>query len=319
MPPSPIKSTHPDGMPSLPVWSPESHLALMSKHSISKSILSISSPGCHLTPSNTTLARSLARECNAYAAKLKKEYPDNLGYFASLPLPDVEGSLEEIGRAVEEGCDGFALLTNAQGKYMGDGIFDEVFEELERRKAVVFVHPTTPRCPCSEGDGGGREATPFAGRLPNPMLEFFFDTARVVTNLFLSGTMRRCPNVKFILPHLGGAFPPLLSRWTGFSQLVPGPWGGSVTEEEVKEAFQRQIWFDMAGFAFPSQIRGLVEGVGVGHTRLLYGSDYPFTKEDGVELLLGQMEEGVKGLFDEEQVKDICYRNAEKLFGRERA
>lgn len=84
-------------------------------------------------------------------------------------------------------------------------------------------------------------------------------------------------------------------------------------ESDVVEVYKTQIWFDMAGFAFPSQIRGLLYGVGVPHSRLMYGSDFPFTRADGVELLLGQMDSGVKELFNEEEVKDLYHRNAEKL------
>lgn len=309
---------NPDGMPYLPDWSEEEHLSLMDKLGISKSILSVSSPGCHLVPGNDELGRTLARQCNSYAADLKKRLPDRFGYFASLPLPDVEGCLAEILRAVEEGCDGFVFMTNAHGHYLGDKEFDPVFDELNRRKALLFIHPTTPQCPCSpEAIAAGQvpaKATPFSGRLPNPMLEFFFDTARVVTNLFLSGTMKRCPDLKIILPHLAGASPPLLSRWTGFSGLVPGPWEG-VREEEVQEAFQKQVWFDMAGFVMPSQIRGLVDGVGVEHSRLLYGSDFPFTRAHGVGLLLDQMDSGVRGRLGEDEIDDLYHRNAEKLLG----
>lgn len=307
---------NPDGMPYLPSWSPEEHLTLMDRHSISKSILSVSSPGCHLVPGNDVLGRKLARDCNSYAADLKKRHPDRFGFFASLPVPDVQGCLDEIARAAEEDCDGFVFMTNSHGHYLGDQTLDPVFDELNRRKALIFIHPSTPQCPCSpEAMASGQatvKAAPFAGRWPNPMLEFFFDTARVVSNLFMSGTIKRCPDLKIILPHLGGAFPALLSRWTGFSELVPGPWQG-VPETEVVAAFKKQIWFDMAGFCFPSQIRGLLKGVGVPHSRLLYGSDYPFTRADGVKVLAEQMDAGVKELFTAEEIEDLYHRNAEKL------
>ncbi|KXT01156.1 hypothetical protein AC578_603 [Pseudocercospora eumusae] len=310
----------PDGMPYLPDWNEEEHLAMMHKYNIQKSFLSISSPGCHLVPGNDSLARNLAREVNAFAADLKKRNPDRFGYFASLPLPDVEGCLEEIEKSVEEGCDGFVMLTNHHGHYLGDKDLDPVFDELNRRNALIFIHPTTPCCPCSsEGVAAGQQpttATPFQGKYPNPWLEFTFDTARVVTNLFLSGTVQRCPDVKIILPHLGGAFTPLLSRWTTYSEMLPGPTWQSVNEGVVKEAFGKQIWFDMAGIPFPSQLKGLVEGVGVSHKRLMYGSDYPFTRIQGVELLIGQMDEGVKKMFSEEEIKDLYQRNAEKLLAQ---
>ena len=302
-------------MPFLPEWSEETHLELMDKLGIKKSILSISSPGTHLVPGNNKLAAKVARECNQYAADLKKRMPDRFGYFAALPIPDVETCLEEISRSAQEGCDGFVMLTNGHGIYPGDRELDAVFDELNRRKAIIFFHPTTPKCPCSpEAIAAGRtpvKAAPFAGKYPNPMLEFFFDTARIFTNLFMSGTVKRCPDLQFHFAHCGGAMPPLLSRFTGFSTLVPGPWMG-VPEEEVREAFKKQIWFDTAGFPFPGQIKGLMEA-GVQPDRLFYGSDYPFTRAEGVGMLSQQMDKGTKEIFDDEVIEDVYYRNAAKL------
>ena len=303
-------------MPAVPQWSPEEHLELMDKLNIRKSVLSISSPGTHLVAGNEELAAKVARDCNAYAADLKKKHPDRFGYFASLPIPNVDLCIKEIKQSAEEGCDGYVFLTNGHGHYLGDNLFDPIFDELNRRKALIFIHPTTPLCPCSpeakaQGEKPGK-AAPLAGKFPNPMLEFFFDTARVVTNLFMSGTIQRCPNIRIILPHLGGAFPPLLSRFTGFSTLVPGPWEAT-PEEVTREAFTKQIWFDLAGFPFPGQVKGLMDGVGVPHSRIMYGSDFPFTKPPGVEMLLGKMDEGLKGMFGEGEIEDIYHGNAEKL------
>jgi predicted TIM-barrel fold metal-dependent hydrolase len=308
---------NPDGMPYLPEWSEETHLELMDKLNIRKSILSISSPGTHLVPGDDKLAAKVARECNQYAADLKKRMPDRFGYFAALPIPDVETCLREIDLASQEGCDGFVMLTNGHGVYPGDKQLDPIFDELNRRQAIIFFHPTTPKCPCSpEAIAAGQKpvnAAPFAGKYPNPMLEFLFDTARIFANLFMSGTIKRCPNVQFLFAHCGGSMPPLLSRFTGFSTLVPGPWTG-VTEDDVHEAFKKQIWFDTAGFPFPGQIKGLMEA-GVQPDRLFYGSDYPFTRADGVGMLLGQMDKGTKENFSDEQIESICHGNAEKLLG----
>lgn len=303
----------------LPEWSEEEHLKLMDKHNIRKSILSISSPGTHLVPGNDDVAAQVARDVNRYGAELKKRRPDRFGYFASLPIPNVELSLEEIRRSSEEGCDGFVMMTNGHGIYPGDPTLDPVFDELNRRKAVLFFHPTTPTCPCSPADlQAGKtptKAAPLAGQYPNPMLEFFFDTARVVTHLFLSGTVKRCSDIKFIFAHCCGALPPMLSRFTTFSSMLPGSWT-PVSEQEAREAFKKQIWFDIAGVAFPGQIRGLLE-TGVDHSRLFYGSDYPFTKPPGVEMLIKQMDEGVKGLFEEDQIEAVYHGNAERLFGHD--
>ena len=185
------------GMPYLPEWSPEEHLELMDRSNIRKSILSISTPGTHLVAGDDKLAARVTRECNRFAAELKQRMPDRFGYFASLPIPDVQTCLTEIEVCLDEGCDGFVMLTNGHSIYPGDTILDPIFDELNRRQATLFFHPTTPLCPCSpEPDAAGGKpvkATPLAHKYPNPMMEFFFDTARMVTNLFLSGTVKRCP------------------------------------------------------------------------------------------------------------------------------
>jgi 6-methylsalicylate decarboxylase len=306
-------------MPFLPAWSPEEHLKLMDKLNIRKSILSISSPGTHLVPGDNKLAAKVARDSNQYAADLKKRMPERFGYFAALPIPDVETCLREVELGAQEGADGFVMLTNGHGTYPGDAMLDPIFDELNRRKAIIFFHPTTPTCPCSpEAMANGQKpikAAPFAGKYPNPMLEFFFDTARIVANLFMSGTIRRCPDIQFHFAHCGGAMPPLLSRFTGFSTLVPGPWT-SVPEEEAREAFKKQIWFDTAGWPYPGQIRGMMEA-GIGPDRIFYGSDYPFTGAEGVERLYGLMENGVKENFTQEQVEGLCHGNAERILSIE--
>lgn len=232
-------------MPYLPEWSPESHLQLMDSLNIKKSILSISSPGTHLVAGDDELAAKITRESNEYAAELKKRMPGRFGYFASLPIPAADICLREIELASQEGCDGFVMLTNGHGIYVGDKALDPVFDELNRRQATVFFHPCTPMCPATAPGQPPPHATPFAGRYPNPMIEFMFDSARAITNLFLSGTVRRCPKIQFIFPHCGGAFAPILSRFTAYSTMVPVPWA-PVSEEEAREAFKKQIWFDLA-------------------------------------------------------------------------
>lgn len=305
---------HPDGMPAVPQWSLEAHLELMTKHNITRSIVSISSPGTNLWPNGDRRTAELTRQCNAYAADLKKRMPDRFGYFATLPIPDVSVCLEEIKLASDEGCDGFVMLTNGHGHYLGDPSLDRVFEELNKRKAILFIHPTTPCIKCAPGQSRPTQATPFGGRMPNPMFEFLFDTTRAIINLFMSGTIARCPDLRIILPHLGGASPPLLSRWTTFSVLAP-TCGEQVTEDTAREAYNRQFWFDLAGMPFPGQIKGLMEGNGVKHNRLLYGSDFPYSNAGAVSSLTSQMDKGMQDMFSEDQIADMYHRNAEKLLG----
>ncbi|MGW7645211.1 amidohydrolase family protein [Streptomyces bobili] len=135
---------HPDGMGGWPSWSVTAHLDLMDRNGIETAMLSISSPGVHFGDDKT--ARLLARRVNEYAAELTRDHPGRFGNFVSLPLPDVDGTLEEIPWAFDElGADGVALMTHTHGMYLGDERLDPVFAELDRRRAVVFLHPTSRR------------------------------------------------------------------------------------------------------------------------------------------------------------------------------
>lgn len=293
---------------------------MMSVANVSKSILSISSPGTHLVPGNDALSRSLTRECNAYAARLKKEMPEKFGFWAALPLPDVSAALEEIDAAVEEGCDGFGLLTNYHGIYVGDPAFQGVFDRLNEIGATVFIHPTKP-C-IKQGDGQTMDALPFGERYPVPIFEFFFDTARAVVNLFSSGTVDRAPNVAFVIAHSGGALPPLMTRFVQFSNVVPGV--RVLDAEKVRSQLDEQFYFDLAGFVFDGesggqgQLKAFVEGFEIRTERLLYGSDFPFTQTQSVKMFANRMKDGLESLFGVEERERIYERNAVELLEKRR-
>lgn len=304
---------HPDGMPGPPTWSEEAHLSLHSQLNITRSILSVSSPGTHLTPGKDAEARDLTRRVNEFSADLKRQRPADFGFFASLPLPDVQGTLDEIAYAADNlNPDGFVMMTNHHGHYVGDKIFDPVFDELNRRKAIVFIHPTTP---CTAlASGGCSHATPLAHTYPRPMFEFFFDTARAYTNLFLTGTIGRCPDITFVVTHSGGAFPPIINRVGIAPGLLKLPGIDlSVDADFIREKLNsEQFFYDTAGWVFPDQIKGLLAYLDKGDytKRLVYGSDYPWTPLPGVVKLSEDHDVYVKDFFPEEQLGE---GNAKRL------
>ncbi|MGW0816694.1 amidohydrolase family protein [Streptomyces viridiviolaceus] len=256
----------PDGVPAWPGWSAAAHLELMDRNGIRTSFLSVSSPGVHF--GDDAAARRLAREMNEDAARVAAEHPGRFGFFASLPLPDVDGALAEITHAFDAlGADGVVLETNTHGVYLGDTRLEPVFAELGRRRAVVFLHPTSPVC--WERSALGR---------PRPMVEFVFDTARTVTDLLMAGTLERHPGLEVIVPHCGGALPVLADRINGFMKLFLPP-----TESGAPDAVEqlRRLHYDMAGPAFPRQVPALLALVEP--DRLLYGSDYCWTPAHGVD------------------------------------
>jgi predicted TIM-barrel fold metal-dependent hydrolase len=301
----------PDGMPGIPPWTEEAHLHMMETTNITKSIISITSPGTHLVPNNNALARKLTRYCNEFASELKHRSPSKFGFWASLPMPDVPGSLDEITYALDTlHADGFTMETNHHGTYLGDKSLDPIFAELNRRKAIIFIHPTTPCLP-----NGGEKAIPLP-QFPRPMFEFLFDTARAVMNLFLSGTVAACPNITFIVPHVGGALPPLINRFATIPTVLSLPGVDThVNPTWVKERLNSQFYFDTAGWAFPEQIQGLLPYVTV--ERMLYGSDFPYTPLKAVQVLSADHDKYLKDVFPERADQEaLCTGNARKLLER---
>ncbi|WP_410625596.1 amidohydrolase family protein [Amycolatopsis sp. cmx-8-4] len=254
---------HPDGMPAWPTWSTPDHLDLMDRGEIQMSFLSVSSPGTHF--GDDRAARLLSRDVNEYAARIRDEHPTRFGFFASLPMPDIEGSLREAAYSMDTlGADGIAVETNHGGSYLGDALYKPLWQALDAASAVVFVHPTSP--PHADAVSLGR---------PRPMLEFMFDSARAAGDLVFNGVLTRYPRIQWVFTHGGGALPLLADRMELFRQgLRIGAAEGDAPFVTVQEQL-RTVWFDMAGTPFPNQIPALVRAVGT--ERLLYGSDYCWT------------------------------------------
>ncbi len=253
----------PDGFPVLPDWSAAEHVAAMDRLGIARSYLSISSPGVHFGDDGK--ARDLARLVNDEGYRTVRAHPGRFGLFASLPVPDVDGAIAEVGRCYDDlGVDGVALLTNVDGVYLGDQRLEPLFEVLDRRHARVFVHPTS--APCWEHTSFGR---------PRPMLEFLFDTTRAVVNLVLTGTIARFPNIEFIVPHGGATIPVIADRVASISRIVPDV----DPQADVLRDLAR-LHYDLAGYPLPRQLDALLTIATVEH--LHYGSDFPFTPEFAV-------------------------------------
>ncbi|MCJ1471628.1 hypothetical protein MMC13_000268 [Lambiella insularis] len=301
----------PDGMPALPAWSAEEHIAFMKRLNISKSILSISSPGTHLTPGHDEDAANMTRRTNEELSAVCTRNPSDFAFFASLPLPSVPESIVEIDHALDAlGAVGFTVMSNANGVYLGDKALDPVFEKLNAREAVLFMHPTT--CNLRLPGGQVQAITPLE-EYPRPMMEFMFDETRAVANLLLSGTVAKYPRITFIMSHCGNVLPSILDRVGSFSTILEGEENQSA---EFRRLLRERFFFDLAGFPFPDQIHGLLRTLRKGgEQRLVYGSDYPFTPEDVVVDLADQMDQGCKELFDADQRSAVYSGNAKTRLG----
>ena len=188
-----------DGFP-LPSWNPEAHIGIMDRTAISTSLLLLSAPGLSFVVGAS--ARSLARAVNEENARLTLDHPSRFGGFAVLPLPDIDGALVEISYALDVlRMDGIGLYTNINGVYLGDPRFSPIFDELNRREVVVSTHPVVP----PNFDAVSVDH-------PGPMIEFPFDTTRMVVSLIGADVPRRFSHIRFVLSHGGGTIPYLVPR-----------------------------------------------------------------------------------------------------------
>lgn len=251
-------------------WTPAKSLEAMDRNGISRSILSLSSPGVWL--GDASAARRLARRVNEYAADLRRDHPRRYGMFASLPLPDTEGSLREAEHALDVlKADGVALLTSYDENWLGDESFQPVLEELNRRKAVVFVHPTIPRS-CRALQSAVR---PVVTEIPQ-------ETSRAIANLLYTGTLSRLRDIRFIFPHAGGAMPITYGRLVQFAPRELAQAGPGGIDVEL-----RRLHYDIAATAYAPAIAALRSLVPT--TQVLFGTDFPFAPAESTASGMGEL------------------------------
>lgn len=240
-------------------WTVDKSLESMDAAGVATSVTSISAPGLWFDDAGET--RALARACNEFASELATGHPGRFAAFAALPLPDVESSLREIDYAMTlPGVRGVGLMTSYGNRWPGDPLFAPVFDELNRRNAVVYFHPLS--CACCSG---------MATDVPPAIMEYPFDTTRAITSLLYSGTFTRCPNIRFVFSHAGGVFPMLAHRIARYAHV----------REDLRQrlphgamAELRKLYFDLVSATNPiayEAARSLV-----GESQLLFGSDFPY-------------------------------------------
>jgi 6-methylsalicylate decarboxylase len=260
-------------VPGLAAWrdySPAWAIEQLDRVGVETAMLSITAPGVWF--GDAMEARRLAREMNEFAmARMVGDHEGRFGLFAVLPLPDVDGALSEIEYALDTlKADGFGLLTSYGNAWLGDPSFAPVLDELNRRKAVVYVHPTDAAC--CQG---------LLPRVPNQMLEYPMDTMRTITSLIVSETATRCPDLKFIFSHAGGPLVGVAGRLLGAEMsadnLIKTP------EPNTRLHHLRRFFYDTAASANPVNMQALKSLVGV--SQIVFGTDAPFV--DGAPQVRG--------------------------------
>lgn len=275
-------------------WTVEKSVEDMERAGIATAIASVTTPGLNFLTGEP--ARKLARECNEYAAKLRQDHPGRFGSFAMLPLTDVEGSLHELEYALDTlKADGIGLMTSYHDKWLGDPLFTPVMEELNRRKAVIYTHPTAADC-----------CVNVVRNIPPVMIEFGTDTTRTIADIVFSGNAHKFPDIRWIFSHAGGTMPFLIERFARHPILDPKV-KDKVPNGAVAEL--KRFFYDTAQAANPSAMAALSKLVPV--SQIVFGSDFPYrTSLDHVKGLRDT------GLFGEADLQAIERGNAQKLLPR---
>ncbi len=242
----------------LPEWSPESLLRFMDDEGIRISMLSLTAPGIEGWKADERV--KMARRVNDYGAGLVQKNPDRFGYFATLPLPDVQASLAEIAYVFETlKVDGVVFHSNFDGIYPADPRFDPLWEELNQRSATIFVHPTTP------------PLMPMLPGIPGPFTDYPAETTRAALHLVLNGHTVRFGKTKIILSHGGGFLPYAATRFAELSASL----NPTRSVEWATKALQ-SFYFDTALVA-PSGLPSLLAFAPPGH--IVFGTDFPYASE----------------------------------------
>lgn len=284
-------------------WTASAAIEDMDRAGVQTAVLSQTAP-YHLGTAEER--RVLARSLNEAGARLGLDHPGRFGLFATLPMPSIDDCLAEITYGLDVlGADGVAMVTSADGKWLGDPFFDPIHAELNRRKAIVYVHPWTPSC-----------CTQLVPQIPEFIIEYATDTSRTIGSLIWSGTTTRYPDIRFIFSHGGGTMPFLIERFLAgtSAELVDGIVTRGVSSVAAPPAppvgtlnALRGFFYDTAQVANPVALEALRNVAST--AQILYGSDYWYRTNE--ETVAGLTRSAV---FDEAELAAIGRGNAERLF-----
>jgi 6-methylsalicylate decarboxylase len=280
--------------PANTAWTPEKSIDDMDKGGVAAAMVSITNPG--LWFGDAAVTRRLARACNDYGASLVQKHPARFGMFAAMPLPDVDATLKEIEYAYDViKADGVGLMTSYGDTWLGNAAYRPVMEELNRRKAVVHVHPTAANC-CRNLD--------YAPGVGPGSLEYGTDTTRAIMGVAFSGDAARYPDIRFIWSHAGGTVPFLAGRIDGASRGAKDRLPNGFVHELKK------FYYDLAGAGNAGAIASLLQLVTT--AQVLFGTDFP---PGGASADVARTLAGLR-MFNDTDLRAIDRDNAVRLLPR---
>jgi 6-methylsalicylate decarboxylase len=274
-------------------WSVAKLIEDMDKGGVATAIMSPTTP--QVTPLGLDTAVRVCRESNEYSKKMESDHPGRFGTFAMLPLPHIDESLKAIAYAFDQlKVDGVGIMTSYKDKWLGDPTFYPVWEELHRRKATVYTHPTGANCCVNLVAGIGESS-----------IEFGTDTTRSIAQLIFSGASQRYKDINWIWSHGGGSLPSFAERFLIQVVSVP-PYKGKFTREIVQGELDR-YFYDTAQVANSGAIDAIAKLVPI--SQIVFGTDFPYrTAIDHAK--------GVEAHFKGDDLRKVDRDNALRLLPR---
>jgi predicted TIM-barrel fold metal-dependent hydrolase len=280
-----------------PDWSVESALSYMEEHDISACVLSDPESANHTKGQQ---ARDIARRVNETLADIVSRHPSRFGAVATLPGQDPDGAMAEIAYALDTlKLDGVSTSTSVNDVYLGDAQFDPWFAELNRRGATLFVHPTFTKA----------SLTLLIGLNPS-VLEFMFDTTRMIANMVATGAKQRFSDIKIISTHGGGTIPYLVNRIEMLEHAFGvGPGRLELSPEEVRKGIA-SFYYDLTAATSEAQLGAILKLVPV--SQLVMGLDYPLMPKSTFAPAIADI--GRYPAFNEADLESLSYGNAGRLY-----
>lgn len=274
-------------------WSVQKLLEDMDKGGVATGITSPTTP--QVTPLGKGMAMKIARESNEFSKKMESDHPGRFGTFAMLPLPHVDESLKEIAYAFDTlKVDGVGIMTSYQDKWLGHPHFNPVWEELNRRKAVVYTHPTAANCCVNLLPG-----------ISDAAIEFGTDTTRAIASLIFSGASQKYKDINWIWSHGGGSLTAFQERF--LVQIVSTPPHRGKFTREIVDGEIKRFYYDTAQIATEGTLEALTKLVPV--SQIVYGTDFPYRTA-------ADHSKGVTRVFKGDDLRKVDRENALKLVPR---
>ena len=273
-------------------WTPTRSLEDMDRGGVAIAVLSLPHP-VTIWPEDKEHGRRMAREWNEYMAQMARDHPGRFGVFAALPVLDIEGSLRETEYALDTlAADGICLMTSIGERWLGDPHYAPLFEEFNRRKAVIYTHPVSPTC-CLN----------MVPDLGDAAIEYGTDTTRAIARMMFSGSAHRYPDMRMIFSHAGGTMPFLAERLIRTPSLSKDNLGERVPNGVLYEL--QKFYYDTAQTAQPYAMASARKVIP--SSQLLFGTDFPY--RTAKEHALGLLQCG----FNEAELLAIERGNAQRL------